>query len=185
MKPGIRAALAALPARQLNLMAIGAVLIALALAWSVGLRAPLAAHAKQRKALAALEARAATARTNAPAPAAAAAAPASAASAASAKPPVAPAPLALIAAVSRSAADAGVTVSAAAQGPRQQVAGLRLHTLDISADGSYGAILAWLADIEASQPTVGIVQLTLAPDDAGDRRRISLQLAIYDTETTP
>src|SRR5690606_4592323 len=108
------AALAALPARQLNLMAIGVVLIALALAWSVGLRAPLAAHAKQRKALATLETRAATTRANAPAPAPAV--PASApASAASTAPLVAPAPLALIAAVSRSAAHAGVTVSSAAQ----------------------------------------------------------------------
>ncbi|WP_306392943.1 GspMb/PilO family protein [Telluria beijingensis] len=180
MKPGIRDALAALPARQLNLMAIGVVLIALALAWSVGLRAPLAAHAQQRKALAALEARAAAAGVDAPQ--AAASAPASAASSA---PPVAPAPLALIAAVSRSAAHAGVTVSSAAQGARQQFAGLRLHTLDISASGSYPAIVAWLADIETSQPTVGIIQFTLAPDDAGDKRRILLQLAIYDTEEKP
>lgn len=179
MKPGIREALAALPARQLNLVAIGVVSIALTLAWSVGLRAPLAAHAQQRKALAMLEARAVTASANAPAPAASVPAPASAA------PLVAPAPLALIAAVSRSAAHAGVTVSSAAQGARQQVAGLRLHTLDISASGSYAAILAWLADIEASQPTVGIIQLALLPDDAGDRRRISLQLAIYDTEESP
>jgi type II secretory pathway component PulM len=99
--------------------------------------------------------------------------------------PTAPAPLALIAAVSRSAAQAGVTVSSAAQGAEQQVAGLRLHTVDISASGSYAAILAWLADIEASQPAVGIVRLALSADDAGDRRRISLQLAIYDTEGSP
>lgn len=182
MKPGIRDTLAALPARQLILMAIGVVLIALALAWSVGLRAPLAAHAQQRKALAALEARAAAAGVDAPPAAAAAATPASAASSA---PPVAPAPLALIAAVSRSAAHAGVTVSSAAQGARQQFAGLRLHTLDISASGSYAAIVAWLADIETSQPTVGIIQFTLAPDETGDKRRILLQLAIYDTEENP
>ena len=178
MKPEIRDALAALPARQLNLIAIGVVLIALALAWSVGLRAPLAAYRQQGKALAALEARAGTA--------APVAAPASAAAPAPlALPLEAPAPLALIAAVSRSAAGAGVTVSSAAQGAQQQVAGLRLHTLDISASGSYGAILAWLADIEASQPAVGIVQLALTPDEAGDRRRIALQLAIYDTEGMP
>lgn len=180
MKPGIREALAALPARQLNLMAIGAVCIALALAWSVGLRAPLAAHGKQRKALATLEARAAKA--SAPLSPSATPVPAPAISAA---PLVAPAPLALIAAVSRSASGAGVTVSSAAQGGQQQVAGLRLHTLDIAASGSYAAILAWLADIESSQPTVGIIQLTLSPDDAGDTRRIALQLAIYDTEQQP
>ena len=184
MKPGMREALAALPPRQLNLIAIGVLLIVLALAWSLGLRAPLAAHAKQRKALTTLEARAAVAGNNAPAPAPAAAASAAGA-APSAAPLVAPAPLALIAAVSRSAAQAGVTVSSASQGARQQVAGLQLHTLDIAASGGYAAILAWLADIEASQPSVGILQLTLAPDDAGDKRRISLQLAIYDTEATP
>lgn len=183
MKPGLRQALAALPPRQLNLIVIGALLIALALAWSVGLRAPLAAHAKQRKVLATLEARAAAASASAPAPAASAPAPAPVS--AKPAPPVAPAPLALIAAVSRSAADAGVTVSSAAQGARQQVAGLHLHTLDISAAGSYGAILAWLADIEAREPAVGIIQLTLAPESTGDKRRISLQLAIYDTEPNP
>ncbi|WP_137173046.1 GspMb/PilO family protein [Massilia sp. HP4] len=178
MRPGIGEALAALPARQLNLVAIGAIGIALALAWSVGLRAPLAAHAQQRKALATLEARSAAASAHAlPAPAPAATA--------SAAPLVAPAPLALIAAVSRSATRAGVTVSSAAQGAQQQVAGLRLHTLDIAAGGSYAAILAWLADIEASQPTVGIVQLSLAPAAAGEQRRISLQLAIYDTQEQP
>lgn len=182
MKPGIGAALAALPPRQLNLMAIGVLLISLALAWSLGLRAPLAAHAKQRKALATLEARAAVSITNTPAPAVSATAPGAVPPVA---PPVAPAPLALIAAVSRSAAHADVTVSSAAQGARQQVAGLQLHTVDISASGSYAALLAWLADIEASQPTVGIIQLTLSPDDAGDKRRISLQLAIYDTEKNP
>ena len=183
MTPGLREALAALPARQLNLMAIGAVGVALALAWSVGLRAPLAAHAKQRKALATLEARAtaSTPPVAAPAPTAASGDPV--ATPVAAPPP--PAPLALIAAVSRSAAHAGVTVSSAAQGAGQQVAGLRLHTVDISASGSYAAILAWLADIEASQPTVGIVRLALSADDADDRRRIALQLAIYDTERTP
>ena len=181
MTPGPREALAALPARQLNLIAIGAVGVALALAWSVGLRAPLAAHAQQRKALATLEARAAKANTAPPA----APAPVAASGDPVAQPVTAPAPLALIAAVSRSAAQAGVTVSSAAQGAGQQVAGLRLHTVDISASGSYAAILAWLADIEASQPAVGIVRLALSADEAGDRRRISLQLAIYDTEGSP
>lgn len=180
MTPGLREALAALPARQLNLIAIGAVGVALALAWSVGLRAPLAAHAQQRKVLATLQARAATAST----PPLAAPAPTETGGNPVATPTV-PAPLALIAAVSRSAAHAGVTVSSAAQGAGQQVAGLRLHTVDISASGSYAAFLAWLADIEASQPTVGIVRLALSADDAGDRRRISLQLAIYDTEGSP
>jgi len=178
MKPGIHAALVALPARQLNLIAIGVVLVALTLAWSVGLRGPLAAYRQQGKTLAALEA---SARAAAPV----AAPPATRAPAASARALEAPAPLALIAAVSRNAARAGVTVSSAAQGAQHEVAGLRVHTLDISASGSYGAILAWLADIEASQPAVGIVQLALAPDDAGDKRRIDLQLAIYDTEGMP
>lgn len=178
MKPDIRAALAALPARQLNLLAIGVVAIALTLAWSAGLRAPLAAHAQQRRALATLEADASGA-------SAAAMPPAAATPTAAAAPAIAPAPLALIASVSRSAARTGVSVSSAAQGGQQQVAGLRLHTLDISARGSYAAILAWLADIEASQPTVGILQLTLAPEPDGDKRTIWLQLAIYDSEEKP
>lgn len=168
--------LAALPPRQLNLIAAGVVLIALALAWSVGLRGPLAAHRQQRQALVALEAQVRTAAATAQPPRAAAAA---------AAPAPAPAPLALIAAVSRSAARVGVTVSSAAQGAPQDVGGVRLLTVDIAASGSYAAILAWLADIEASQASVGIAQLSLLPDDTGAQRRIALQLAIYDTERTP
>jgi len=180
MKSGIHDALAALPARQLNLIAVGAVLVALALAWSVGLRGQVAAYRQQSQALAALEARVRAAEATAPPSTSAAAA-----FAATARPVVAPAPLALIAAVSRSAALAGVTVSSAAQGAQQQVAGLPVLTLDIAASGSYTAILAWLADIEASQPAVGVIQLALTPDESGDKRRIALQLAIYDTERAP
>jgi len=169
-------ALAALPARQLNLLAIGMVLIVAALAWSVGLRAPLADHRVQRQALATLVAAPPVPTT--PAAAAAALSPARPAA-------PAPAPLALIAAVSRSAAQAGVMVSSAAQGAQYPLADLRVHTIDIAASGSYGAITEWLADIEASQPAVGVVQLELQPDAGGERRNIKLQLAIYDTRETP
>jgi len=175
MSPRIHDALAALPVRQLNLIAIGVVSIAVVLAWSVALRGPLAAYRQQSQALAALDGRVRDAASvSAPADATALVAPS--------RPLPAPAPLTLIAAVSRSAVQAGVTVSSAAQGGQQQVGGLRLHTLDISASGSYGAILAWLAEIETGQPAVGIVQLALTPDDSADKCRIALQLAIYDTE---
>lgn len=185
MKPPIHQALAALPARQLNLVAIGLVLIALALAWSVGLRGPLAAYRQQSAALAALEASLA----GAPAPAPGTAAPSNPAPAATPTPAPAPAPapLALIAAVSASAARAGVTVSSAAQGAQYPLADLQVHLLEITASGDYTAIVGWLADIEASQPTVGVVQLGLQPGPAGaaDTRTIKLQLAIYDKGVAP
>lgn len=181
MNPRIAQALAALPPRQLKLLATGVVLIAAALAWSVGLRAPLAAYRLQSQTLATLQAQA----TAVPAPTPAAAAHPAAPASAVRQPTVAPAPLALIAAVSASAARAGVAVSSAAQGAQYQLADLRVHTLDIAASGSYGAILDWLADIEASQPAVGIIQLSLQPDNSGDRRSIKLQLAIYDTGEAP
>lgn len=183
MKPPIHAALAALPARQLNLIAIGLVLIALALAWSVGLRGPLAAYRQQSAALAALEASLA----GAPAPGTAAPSNPAPAATPTPAPAPAPAPLALIAAVSASAARAGVTVSSAAQGAQYPLADLQVHLLEITASGDYTAIVGWLADIEASQPTVGVAQLGLQPGpaNAADTRTIKLQLAIYDKGATP
>lgn len=179
MKPPIHEALAALPARQLNLLAIGLVCIALALAWSVGLRGPLAAYRQQSAALAALET------SLAGAPAARPDAAATAGPAPAVTPAPAPAPLALIAAVSASAARAGVAVSAAAQGAQYPLANLQVHLLDITASGNYTAIVDWLADIEASQPAVGVVQLALLPGATAETRTIRLQLAIYDMGDAP
>jgi type II secretory pathway component PulM len=183
MSERLHAALAALPPRQLNLLCIGMVAIAAMLAWTVGLRGPLAAYRQQRTALTALEASAAVmagARTG-PAPAGAAAAGPDQAAAIPAVAPVAPVPLALVAAISRSARLAGVQVSSAAQGAERTVAGLRQQVVDITASGGYGDICAWLDDIERSQPGVGIVQLALHPGDTGGRRKVTLQLAIYAT----
>lgn len=176
MSPRLQALLAALPARQLNLILTGAVLIVAMLAWSVGLRAPLAAYRLHAATLATLEANAAGLPARA-APAAPTAAP-------TAPLPV-PNPLALIAAVSRSAGTNGVTVSSAAQGPQLTVAALHLHTLDITASGSYAALMAWLAAIEAEQPAVGIAGFELQPGATPAARQIRLQLTIYDIGTPP
>ncbi len=164
----LRTALAALPARQLHLIAAGVVAIAALLAWSLALRAPLAAYRQQGLGLAALRASAA----------ATAAVPAMAVPVVAA-PPAAPTPLALTAAISRSATVAGVDVLAAAEGASATVAGLRQQTLHITAAGSYAAVLAWLDDIERSQGAVAIVQLELQPEETGPRRKATLQLAIY------
>jgi type II secretory pathway component PulM len=178
MSPKLHELLAALPARQLNLIVGGMLVIALLLAWTLGLRAPLAAYRQDKAALAALEAASANAPVAAPP-----AAPGAAITPAAA--PVAPDPLALIAAVSHSASQSGVSVSSAAQGVARTVAGVRLITVDIAASGSYAAILDWLAAIEWQQPTVGINALTLeAPEDT-DNRSATLQLVIYDTGTPP
>lgn len=176
MNPRIHAMLAALPARQLNLILVGLVLVVAMLAWSLGLRGALAEYRQLKLTLATLEA--AGPGPNPP-PAALPAAPAADAAV------VAPAPLALIAAVSHSAAAAGVTVSSAAQGPRLTVGTIVMHTIEIEANGSYDAIVRWLAGIEAGQPAVGVIQLELQPDAAGARRHLRLQLAIYDTGAMP
>jgi len=168
--------LAAMPARQRNLIAFGLVAIVLLLAWSFGLRAPLAAYRQHSAALAALQ----TAAT-VPATGAAALSP----GAVSTPAPRAPEPLALIGAVSRSAAQAGVTVSAAAQGAERTLAGVHLRMIDITASGSYTAIVDWLGAIERQQPTVGIHALALEADEHAERRTITLQLVIYDTGTPP
>lgn len=177
MNPRTRAMLAALPARQLNLILVGLVLIAAMLAWSLGLRGALAEYRQLKLTLATLEAAG-------PGPNQPPAAPLPAAPAADA-PATAPAPLALIAAVSHSAAQAGVTVSSAAQGPRLTVGPVAMHTIEIEANGSYEAIMAWLDGIETRQPAVGVIQLELQPDAAGTRRHLRLQLAIYDTGAMP
>ncbi len=179
MNERLHAALAALPARQLNLLCVGVVAIAAMLAWTAGLRGPLATYRQQRAALTALELSAAAMPVTGAVPAPARDA---------AQPVAAPAPLALVAAVSRSARLAGVEVASAAQGPERTVAGLRQHVIDIAATGGYGDILAWLDDIERTQPAAGIVQLGLHPGDGGDgggRRKVTLQLAIYAPADRP
>jgi hypothetical protein len=172
MTPSLRQALAALPARQLNLVAIGAVAIVAALMWTLAIRAPLAALRQQQIRLVSLR----VAQANAPAPL-------PAGSPAALPPlPAAPAPLALIAAAGASARAAGLTVGGAVPGAQRSIAGLRQQTLDIEASGSYGAILEWLDGIEARQPAVGIVRLNLraAPEEA--RRLVQLQLGAYEPE---
>lgn len=176
MSPKLRDLLVALPARQLNLIIGGAVIIVLLLAWTLALRAPLAAYRQHKTALAAIEASGAAAPValspSAPAPAITpAAAP--------------PEPVALIAAVSRSATQSGVAVLSAAQGAQRSVAGVRLLTVEIVASGGYTAMLDWLATIERQQPTVGMQRLTVEAAPDTDDRAITLQLVIYDTGTPP
>ena len=182
MTPSLRHALAAMPARQLNLVAIGAVAIVAALMWTLAIRAPLAALRQQQIRLVSLHA----AQANAPLPPPAGLPPTGspAAGPATALPPLpaAPAPLALIAAAGASARAAGLTVGGAVPGPERSIAGLRQQTLDIEASGSYGAILEWLDGIEARQPAVGIVRLNLRPAPDEPRRLVQLQLGAYETE---
>jgi len=175
MTPALKQALAAMPARQLNLIAVGVVAIAAMLIWTLAIRAPLAALRLQQVQLASLVA----------AQGGPAAARATGAAAELPAMPVPPAPLALIAAVSASARDAGLAVGGAVPGPERAVAGLRQQTLDIDASGSYGAILGWLHDIETHQPAVGITRIGLraAPDEP--RRLVQLQLGAYAAEGKP
>lgn len=179
MNARLHSALAALPARQLNLLCIGVVAIAAMLAWSAGVRAPLAAWRQSRAALTVLQDTAAAMAGVQPGtvPVAGSAQPA--------PPPAVPTPLALIGAVSEGARLAGVTVSSAAQGPERPMAGLHQQAIDITTTGTYPALQTWLADIERTQPTVGIVQLDLQPGTAGAQRKAVLQLAIYGPPSPP
>jgi len=176
MSPKLRDLLVALPARQLNLVVGGAIVIALLLAWTLALRAPLATYRQHKAALAALEA-AGTATPRA--------APPSASAAAITPAPTPPEPLALIAAVSHSAAASDVAVLSAAQGAQRTVGGVRLLTVEIVASARYTALLDWIAAIERQQPTVGIHRLTVEAADDTDDRAITLQLVIHDTGTPP
>jgi len=173
MKPTLQQSLAAMPARQLNLIAAGIVAIAAALVWTLAIRTPLAALRLQQAQLASLTASRAAVMPGAPAMPATALPP----------PPEAPAPLALIAAVGASARAAGLSVGGAVPGAERSVAGLRQQTLDIEAGGSYGAILAWVDDIEATQPAVGVTRLVLHPAPEEPRRLVQLQLGAYTAES--
>lgn len=171
MKPTFTQTLAAMPARQLNMIAIGSVAIVALLVWTLALRAPLAALRQQQARLAGL----------------AAAAPGAVLSTvagpvAAPQPPAAPSPLELIAAVGAGARAAGLTLGGAVPGAERNVAGLRQQTLDVDAGGDYGAILGWLDDIEARQPAVGITRLELRPAPDEPRRLVRLQLAAYGAE---
>jgi len=176
MSPKLRDLLVALPARQLNLIVGGAIVIALLLAWTLALRAPLATYRQHKVALAALEA-AGTATPSA--------APPSASAATITPAPTPPEPLALIAAVSHIAAASDVAVLSAAQGTQRTVGGVRLLTVEIVASARYTALLDWIAAIERQQPTVGIHRLTVEAADDTDGRAITLQLVIHDTGTPP
>jgi len=176
MSPKLRDLLVALPARQLNLVVGGAIVIALLLAWTLALRAPLAAYRQHKAALATLEA-AGTATASAAQP------PVSAVAITPA--PAPPEPLALIAAVSHIAAASNVAVLSAAQGAQRTVGGVRLLTVEIVASARYTALLDWIAAIERQQPTVGIHRLTVEAADDTDDRAITLQLVIHDTGTPP
>ena len=176
MSPKLRDLLVALPARQLNLIVGGVIVIALLLAWTLALRAPLAAYRQHKAALAALE----TAGSATPS-AASPSAPTDAITPA----PAPPEPLSLIAAVSHSAAEYNVAVLSAAQGAQRTVGGVRLLAVEIVASARYTALLDWLAAIERQQPTVGIHRLAVEAADDTDDRAITLQLVIHDTGTTP
>jgi len=176
MSPKLRDLLVALPARQLNLIVGGVIVIALLLAWTLALRAPLAAYRQHKAALAALET-AGTATSSAASP--------SAPTDAITPAPAPPEPLALIATVSHSAAEYNVAVLSAAQGTQRTVGGVRLLTVEIVASARYTALLDWLAAIERQQPTVGIHRLAVEAADDTDDRAITLQLVIHDTGTTP
>jgi len=176
MSPKLRDLLVALPARQLNLIVGGVIVIALLLAWTLALRAPLATYRQHKAALAALE----TAGSATPS-AASPSAPTDAITPA----PAPPEPLSLIAAVSHSAAEYNVAVLSAAQGAQRTVGGVRLLAVEIVASARYTALLDWLAAIERQQPTVGIHRLAVEAADDTDDRAITLQLVIHDTGTTP
>lgn len=175
MTPSLQKALAAMPERQLKLIAFGIVAIAAALVWTLAIRAPLAALRQQKARVAVLEAE--RLRTHALRTGAAGgdAVPAL---------PAAPAPLELLAAVSGSAHDAGLAVAVATPGAERSVAGLRQRSLQLEASGSYAAILDWLAAIEARQPAVAVTKLALRAQDGG-RRQVQLQLGAYSGEGAP
>lgn len=167
--PALTAALARWPARQLYLVLGGLIAVAAALAWTL-LRPPLAVlrlqaveraalgqvdrdPAAQRGELAALE-------RDASALAATLAAPAGRGGADELQ-------MAVIGALDRAAALHGVRLSGATPGPGRVVARLVETPFDFEAAGAYQELFEWMAEIERSQPNLGIVRFDMRPETNG------------------
>jgi Tfp pilus assembly protein PilO len=184
-------ALAAMPARQLHLLGGGVLLVLAATLWTVVLRAPLAqlrtVRAEQQRLengnleprllaaqLARLDGESAVlaARLGVHAPASA------------------PAPaqmlVGLVGDVNRLALAHGVSVAGVTPAPDGQTLVFDQLGFEAQASGSYDALLAWMAAIEAAQPNLAIASFDMAPAKTPGQTDMKIRIAAYrPQEGTP
>ncbi len=176
------AALARLPARQLNLLLGGVLAVVLALLWTFALRAPLAAVRAQRAELAGFRAPAAAPAQTAQQVAALERAVATLAGALGEPADGGGAgalQLRLIGEVDHTAGRHGVLLHSAAPGPERSVGSFSEVAIDIEAAGSYPALLAWLGELEAGPGALSVVSFELHAGEGARQRIIKTRLAAY------
>lgn len=173
--------LARLPPRQLNLLLGGAVAIALALVWTFGLRAPLAAMRVQQTERVRLELGAGD-----PARAAQqlAALTAQVATLERALGQIGTGgrddiQLRLISEVDRAARRHQVHLRRAAPGAARNLASFVELPVEVEAAGAYPALVEWMADMEALPSAPAIVAFDIRPGEPGQPRIIRIKLAAY------
>ena len=180
--------LGTLPPRQLHLLGAGLLLIVAACLWTFALRAPLAAlrvvQAEQQR----LEAGSADPRLLA-AQLAQVDGDINALSARLGLNAAHPAPAQLLVAlvddVNRLALAHGISVTAVTPAPDGQTMVFDQVGFEAQATGSYGALLAWMAAIEAAQANSAIVAFEMAPAKTPGQIHMTLRVAAYRPQEGP
>lgn len=188
MNPELIRKAAKIPPRQLHLLGAGLLLVAAAALWFYALRAPLTAlrtvRAEQQRLTAAgnnptlLAAQKAMLDTDI-----------EALSRKLGATPGKPAPQAvvsLIGDVSQLAVVHGITLHGANPAPEQKTVIFDQAGIDAVASGSYHALLAWMAAIEATRPNLSIDRFEMRAGKAPGKVEINVRIASYHPlEGTP
>ena len=181
--------LGALPARQLHLLGAGLLLMLAACLWTFALRAPLTALRQVRAEQQRLEAGSADPRLLA-AQLAQVDGDIKTLSVRLGLHAVHPAPaqmlVALVGDVNRLALAHGVNVTAVTPAPDGQTMVFDQIGFEAEATGAYGALLAWMAAIEAAQANIAIVAFEMAPAKTPGQIHVTVRIAAYrPQEGTP
>lgn len=181
MNPDLIRKAAALPARQLHLMGIGLLLIAGAVLWFYGLRAPLAGLRAVRAEQAALVVGGNDAQLLAAQLAALDTDTQALAKRLGAGPaqPSAQLLVGLMGDLGALARDKGVTLHGVTPAPEEAVLAFTRIGFNAEVSGSYAALLAWMSAIERSQPNLSIASFEMRPAPAAGQVDMNIRIAAF------
>ncbi|HUW38542.1 MAG TPA: type 4a pilus biogenesis protein PilO [Rhodocyclaceae bacterium] len=174
--------LARLPARRLNLVLMGALLIACALTWLLAVRAPLASLRTMRAERTRLETAAADTaglRLQNERLAAEVAALSRDRGKADWQGSADQMLVHLISEVDRAGSRHGVQIRGTIPGPTRKTVIFDEIPFDIEARGSYQSLVDWMEDIERSLPTLSISRFEIHPTDTPPRLAMKIRIAAY------
>ncbi|MEC5217190.1 Tfp pilus assembly protein PilO [Actimicrobium sp. GrIS 1.19] len=174
--------LARIPARQLTLLFAGVLLLVAALLWVLGIQAPLARlalmHGEQARLTVTATDPGALRQQNDRLAAQIALLSRDLDTADLARSPDQML-VRLISEVDRIGLRHAVQLSGAMPGPRRRVVIFDEIPFDLDARGSYGALMAWMADIENSLPTLSIVRFDIQSTDVPPQLAMKIRIAAY------